>query len=124
MKLFLASLVLGCAASSVRPALQSNVFSINKINRSNLSNPPRALDFAVVLDRIGLHFSTTVYASPLPHPPKPRKLNPEEALKLIKACAKKHRVPQTFVRSIVEAESNYDSEAVSPAGAIGLMQLM
>lgn len=43
---------------------------------------------------------------------------------LIKEMAQKHRVPAEFVKSIVAAESNFNSDAVSPKGAIGLMQLM
>jgi len=42
----------------------------------------------------------------------------------IQAMAEKYRVPADFVRSIVAAESNFDSAAVSSKGAIGLMQLM
>ena len=43
---------------------------------------------------------------------------------LIKAAATKHQVPAAFVKSIIAAESNFDADAVSPKGAIGLMQLM
>jgi len=43
---------------------------------------------------------------------------------LIRAAARKHRVPAAFVKSIVAAESNFNCDAVSPKGAIGLMQLM
>jgi soluble lytic murein transglycosylase-like protein len=50
-----------------------------------------------------------------------RKLDPHA---LIKAAALKHQVPAAFVKSIVAAESNFDADAVSPKGAIGLMQLM
>ena len=120
MKLFLTTLVLGCAALAFRPALQSKV----SVSNSNTSKPTQALDFTSALARVGLRFSTTVYAATTPTPPKPRKLKVDEALKLIHASAQKHKVPATFVRSIVEAESNYDSEAVSKSGAIGLMQLM
>ena len=126
MKIFLATL-LGCAALVSKPALQSNLFSVNKSepsNSSDLSSASIASDFTHALARVGLRFSTTVYAKPTPTPPKPRKLTVEEAMKLIHASAQKHKVPPTFVRSIVAAESNYNSEAVSPVGAIGLMQLM
>ena len=54
--------------------------------------------------------------------PEPRRAVDTHAL--ICAAAKKHRVPAAFVKSIVAAESNFDSDAVSPKGAIGLMQLM
>jgi soluble lytic murein transglycosylase-like protein len=43
---------------------------------------------------------------------------------LIRAASRKHRVPIAFISSIVAAESNFDPAAISPKGAIGLMQLM
>jgi soluble lytic murein transglycosylase-like protein len=43
---------------------------------------------------------------------------------LIHAAAKKHNVPAAVVKSIVAAESNFNPDALSPKGAIGLMQLM
>lgn len=43
---------------------------------------------------------------------------------LIRAAARKHGVSAAFITSIVAAESNFDPDALSPKGAIGLMQLM
>lgn len=43
---------------------------------------------------------------------------------LIRAAALRNQVPEIFVKSIVAAESNFNSNAISPKGAIGLMQLM
>lgn len=43
---------------------------------------------------------------------------------IIEPLAQKHRVPSTLVHSIIKAESNYDPWAISPKGALGLMQLM
>ena len=42
---------------------------------------------------------------------------------LIKHYARKHRLDPNLVRAVVRAESDFDSGAVSPCGAIGLMQL-
>ena len=43
---------------------------------------------------------------------------------LIRSAAERHRVPAAFVKSIIAAESNFDCDAVSGKGALGLMQLM
>ena len=43
---------------------------------------------------------------------------------IIREAAAVHGVDVTLIRSVVEAESAFDSTAVSPAGAMGLMQLM
>jgi soluble lytic murein transglycosylase-like protein len=39
-------------------------------------------------------------------------------------AAKKYLLPDSFVRSVMKAESGFQPNAVSPKGAIGLMQLM
>jgi soluble lytic murein transglycosylase-like protein len=52
----------------------------------------------------------------------PRKI--VDASHMIKAAARKHKVQAALVKSIVKAESDFDANAVSPKGAIGLMQLM
>jgi len=43
---------------------------------------------------------------------------------LIQAASVKYKVPTEFIKSIVAAESSFDPLAVSPKGAVGLMQLM
>lgn len=43
---------------------------------------------------------------------------------LIADAAKRWGLPVAFLHSIVKAESGYQADAVSPKGAIGLMQLM
>ena len=49
----------------------------------------------------------------------PRALEP-----LIAEAALAHRLPATLVRAVVKVESDFCSWAVSPKGAMGLMQLM
>lgn len=62
-----------------------------------------------------------------PSPPVPAvqpasaPLSPRE---LVEAAANRNGLPPQFVHSVVAAESGYRTDAVSPKGAIGLMQLM
>jgi soluble lytic murein transglycosylase-like protein len=51
----------------------------------------------------------------------PEPQSPEE---LAAWAAKKYALPDSFVRSVMKAESGFQPNAVSPKGAIGLMQLM
>lgn len=43
---------------------------------------------------------------------------------LVAAAAAEHDVPEALIHAVIRAESNYDPAAVSPQGAVGLMQLM
>ena len=43
---------------------------------------------------------------------------------LVNEAARRHRVRAELLHAIIEVESAYDPAAVSPAGAVGLMQLM
>jgi soluble lytic murein transglycosylase-like protein len=51
-------------------------------------------------------------------------LSKSQTLALIHGAAAKYHVPAALVASVVTAESNFNCAAVSPKGAIGLMQLM
>ena len=43
---------------------------------------------------------------------------------IIKDCSIKYHIPETLICAIIETESSFKPNAVSPAGAMGLMQLM
>ena len=43
---------------------------------------------------------------------------------VVKRAAQAHRIPASLLHAIISAESGYNPEAVSRAGAVGLMQLM
>jgi soluble lytic murein transglycosylase-like protein len=80
--------------------------------------------------------STFIHFGFIPAPPAPpapgvtlvnvrsTQLTKAEMMLLIQDSAARHNVPSAFVASIVAAESNFDCSAVSPKGAVGLMQLM
>ena len=57
-------------------------------------------------------------------PEKPASAPQLSTRELITTAAKKHGLPPALVHSVVAAESGYRTDAVSPKGAIGLMQLM
>jgi hypothetical protein len=69
---------------------------------------------------------------PPPDPPKPEvkpapaqpSAPPSSPQDLIRAAADRSGLPQKFVQSVAKAESGFDPKAVSPKGAIGVMQLM
>ena len=53
--------------------------------------------------------------------PAPPALSPQQ---LADRAAEKYGLPRELVRSVMKAESGFAQQAVSPKGAIGLMQLM
>src|SRR5882724_3869118 len=64
-------------------------------------------------------------AAPAPAPVAPPVVvAPKAPRELVEAAARKNGLPPNFVHSVVSAESGYKTDALSPKGAIGLMQLM
>ena len=63
--------------------------------------------------------SVAATEAPSPAPAKPS--SPQE---MADAAAERYGLPPKLVRSIMKAESGFQPEAVSPKGAVGLMQLM
>lgn len=49
---------------------------------------------------------------------------PEDLDELLEQASRKHGVPVNLLTAVVAVESGFRADAVSPAGAIGLMQLM
>jgi len=69
----------------------------------------------------------SVPAAPAPAvsaPPAPEGKPAPTPLELADAAADKYGLPRGLVRSVMAAESGFRPQAVSPKGAIGLMQLM
>jgi soluble lytic murein transglycosylase-like protein len=62
-----------------------------------------------------------VAAIMIPKPPARTEPTPAD---LANQAAEKYKLPDSFVRSVMKAESGFQATAVSAKGAIGLMQLM
>lgn len=75
-----------------------------------------------------LRFDAEDYVAPPPVAivptvaPQPKA--PADPKALVTAAAHKTAIPERLLHSLVAAESGYHADAVSPKGAIGLMQLM
>ena len=69
-------------------------------------------------------YLTQRFAYALSRPPKATMPTRNDIDRLIETVATRYRINPDFVRAVVRVESNYDVEARSSAGAMGLMQLM
>jgi len=73
-----------------------------------------------------LKFSETIFqkSAPREQRPQPRSSRATQFDSLIEQHAEANRLNPVLVRAVIEAESAFNPRAVSPVGAMGLMQLM
>lgn len=110
----------------------ANGFSL-RVDRHERSGDEYVLYTATGVTRVPaseiVEFETiaTVTATPAPPvtaaAPKPAAV-PATPLQLVERAAEKHGLPADFVKLVARAESAFNPKALSPKGAIGLMQLM
>ena len=88
--------------------------------RFDWKNPPKGLVVAViVLISIGLGFFADFIVTCCEKSAYPRGYS-----EYVTIYAEKYGVPETLVYAVIRTESDFESGAVSGAGAVGLMQLM
>jgi hypothetical protein len=63
-------------------------------------------------------------AAPAAPPSAPASATPLDPKQLADQAARKYGLPSSLVRGVMKAESGFEVKAVSPKGALGLMQLM
>ncbi|HRZ18423.1 MAG TPA: transglycosylase SLT domain-containing protein, partial [Candidatus Hydrogenedentes bacterium] len=61
---------------------------------------------------------------PAQPPMVPKVVTDETLLDIVKRYAQYYALPESLVKAVIHAESSFKPNAVSPAGARGLMQLM
>ena len=85
----------------------------------------KILLFCALLSVSSASWSTQSPASyEIPPPGKLSQNNQRQLKPIIQRYAQRHKVPTALVHAVIAAESGYNPQAVSSAGAIGLMQLM
>lgn len=105
--------ILVCLSLSADAAVAGNIFSyIDEAGVTHFSNVPNDARYVPVVLR-------TVYPQSPSRVPSYRGYDG-----LILLNARANDVPPALVKAVIAAESRFDSEAVSHAGAQGLMQLM
>jgi soluble lytic murein transglycosylase-like protein len=72
----------------------------------------------------GFEAEEYVPPAPVPATPAPAARPVPSPTQLADAAADKYGLPRRLVRSVISRESDFQPQAVSPKGAIGLMQLM
>lgn len=127
MKLVLCFVAVALAAQAGEFVVLSNGFRIHAVSHSS-DGPVLRIQtnqgvIEIQADTVAA-FEQEEYAPAVAGPaPAAPKANPT-AQELITQAALHAGLPPAFVRSIARAESGYRLDAVSPKGAIGLMQLM
>jgi soluble lytic murein transglycosylase-like protein len=112
------ALVVICLASAL-PA-QAQIYTWRDASgHLVLSNAPRGDRTARTATYVGPN-ELVLRTTQLP----PRTIGPSRYDDLIRQYASEHRVSPDLVRAVIKAESNFNPYAISPKGAMGLMQLM
>lgn len=88
--------------------------------RSDRMSPNRAAAIALLaVIAIGLGFLADFFITCIE-----KKSYPREYAEYVELYSEKYGVPEALIYAVIRTESDFDSGAVSPVGAVGLMQMM
>jgi soluble lytic murein transglycosylase-like protein len=89
---------------------------------------PQGMIFYTNMPKKGLNYQLVLHSRPKPKTyASDLKVMPFNKVKfadLISKAAQKHNLDAKLLHAVIQAESAYNAQAVSAAGAVGLMQLM
>lgn len=128
MKVFLSLLLVTIAAQAGEYVVLSNGFRIHADSHV-IEGDVMRLQISQGAVEIPANTVSSIeaedYIAPPPPPPAAKEVAPELSPKeLLTRAAIRNGLPPAIVQSVAKAESGYHVDAVSPKGAIGLMQLM
>jgi soluble lytic murein transglycosylase-like protein len=129
LKLFLL-LVLACAASAAEYVVLNTGFTIRAQRLEAAGDIVRVTTEAGVIEVSRRDVAALEVEDDIP-PPAPevqstpaRVKEPVDPAKLVTRAAERHGLPPELLHSVAAVESGYSQDALSPKGAIGIMQLM
>lgn len=116
------------SANSFQDLLNEALISASNPTSNNTETNNGLGTLATLLNK-SLLSTSPVHANPFPVSDQPTNKtgNTEQATgydDIIKAASNQYHVPEKLIRAVIQQESGYDSNAISSAGASGLMQLM
>ncbi len=124
------------SSSAAQAPSSSNLFQtlLNEV-LSTVSQPNPALTPNAGLGALATIMNSNLMSSPsISYNPVPTSYRPTNGTvnmdqngdynDIIKEAANKYQVPEKLIRSVIQQESGYNPNAISSAGASGLMQLM
>jgi hypothetical protein len=109
------------ATLSVKSATADGDVWVMALRSGGEMRAPKAIVVEILPDEVLHADATTTFALPGYEVPKPAASSVPE---MVDRLAQQFGVPVSLARALVTVESNFQTDAVSPKGAMGLMQLM